>query len=41
MVATTEVKKALATQNSILRKENEMLKRQEEELDALAAKRKK
>ena len=29
----TEIKKALVVQNSILKKENEVLKRQEEELD--------
>ncbi len=29
MISMTEIKKALAVQNSILKKENEMLKRQE------------
>ena len=32
---TTEIKKALQIQNSILKKENEMLKKQEEGLDIL------
>jgi hypothetical protein len=41
MITMTEIKKALAVQNSILKKENEMLKRQEEELDAIANARKK
>ena len=30
MIVMTEIKKALAVQNSILKKENEMLKSQEE-----------
>jgi hypothetical protein len=37
----TEIKKALAIQNSILKKENEMLKKQEEELDVLSNSKKK
>jgi hypothetical protein len=41
MITMTEIKKALAVQNSILKKENEMLKRQEEELDVIATTRKK
>jgi hypothetical protein len=41
IITMTEIKKALAVQNSILKKENEMLKRQEEELDAVATTRKK
>lgn len=41
MIMMTEIKKALAIQNSILKKQNEMLKKQEEEIDSLINKRKK
>ena len=36
----TSIKKALFIQNSILRKENEMLKKQEEEVDNMIRARK-
>lgn len=35
MIMMTQIKKALLIQNSILKKENEALKKQEEELDVL------
>lgn len=35
MIMMTQIKKALLIQNSILKKENEALKKQEEELDIL------
>lgn len=35
MILSTEIKKALLIQNSILKKENETLKKQEEEVDSL------
>jgi hypothetical protein len=41
MIVMTEIKKALAVQNSILKKENEMLKSQEEELDHIINAKKK
>ena len=38
---TTSIKKALMIQNNILRKENEMLKKQEEEVDSIIKNKKK
>jgi hypothetical protein len=35
MILTTEIKKALLIQNSILKQENETLKKQEDDLDTL------
>ena len=40
MIMMTSIKKALFIQNSILKKENEMLKKQEEEVDNLLKTRK-
>ena len=41
MITMTEIKKALVIQNSILKKENEILKNQEEEIDVLINRKKK
>lgn len=41
MILMTEIKKALVIQNSILKKENEVLKNQEEEIDVLINRKKK
>jgi hypothetical protein len=41
MIMMTEIKRALSVQNGILKKENEMLKKQEEEVDASLKLRKK
>lgn len=41
MIMTTSIKKALMIQNNILRKENEMLKKQEEEVDSIIKNKKK
>ena len=40
MIMMTSIKKALFIQNSILKKENEMLKKQEEEIDNMLRTRK-
>lgn len=37
MIKMTEIKKALTVQNSLLKKENDTLKKQEEELDQILA----
>lgn len=41
MIMMTEIKKALVIQNNILKKENEVLKNQEEEIDVLINRKKK
>jgi len=41
MIIITEIKKALVVQNGILKKENEILKKQEEEVDMLMGTKKK
>ncbi len=42
MIVMTEIKKALLAQNAILKRENDMLKKQEEEVDlSLNVRRKK
>lgn len=40
MITMTEIKKALIIQNSILKKENDLLKHQEQEVDSLIKTRK-
>ena len=40
MVVMTEIRKALIIQNGILKKENELLKKQEDEIDAMLKKKK-
>jgi hypothetical protein len=40
MIMMTSIKKALFIQNGILKKENEMLKKQEEEIDNMLRTRK-